>query len=101
MRPPPSNSHMLVPHLFVRLCSPGGKCVPLVPHHLHSPTMAAASQAMLYDLPAPALGPAPLCAPHNNNNNNNNNATRHGDDVMVTTRRQRDNNNNTATTTTT
>ena len=55
--------------LSVCLCSLGGRCVPLAPHHLRSPTMVAALQAMLYDLPVPALSPAPLCSPCNDCNN--------------------------------
>src|SRR6267142_269582 len=86
--------HVLT-HPSVRLCSPGGKCIPLVPHHLRSPTMAAASQATLYDPPAPALSPAPLCAPCDDND-----MTRHGNDVMVMTWQRCDNDNDTATTTT-
>src|SRR6267142_1575870 len=65
-----------------------------VRHQLRSPTMAAASQATLYDPPAPALSPAPPCAPRNDND-----TTRHGDDAMATTRQQHDNDNDTATTT--
>src|SRR6267142_7230179 len=67
--------------LSVHLCFPGSRCVPLAPHHLCSPTMAAASQATLYDPPVPALGPRPSCSPCDNCDNNNN---------VMTTTRQRD-----------
>src|SRR6266850_3537986 len=56
-------------HLSVCLCFLGSRCIPLAPHHLHSPTMAAASQATLYDPPVPTLGPAPPCSPCNDCNN--------------------------------
>src|SRR6266850_6125984 len=56
-------------HLSVHLCFPGTRCIPFAPHHLHSPTMAAASQATLYDPPVPTLGPAPPCSPCNDCNN--------------------------------